>query len=164
MEKHFDKNVKGYHQVSTIRLTNFFAHSCPEDPIVGAGTKESRAESVSKEAWPSRSQRAHHLANVASCGLRLDEVLDDLLERHRVVISSGPCLCPRARSPHGLKLPKLAWSSHLHFLVNLFGSCVESSSEQEWEAHDVVDLVGVVRSSVGDDAIWSPLLGKLRRG
>ena len=50
-------------------------------------------------------------------------------------------------------------SCHLHFFVDLAGSAIKSSSEQEWEAHDVIDLVGVVGSAGSNDAIRPVLLG-----
>lgn len=50
-------------------------------------------------------------------------------------------------------------SSHLHFLVDLAGSAIKSSSEQEWEAHDVIDLVGVVRSAGSYDTVRPVLSG-----
>lgn len=50
-------------------------------------------------------------------------------------------------------------SGHLHLLIDLAGSAIQSCSEQEWEAHDVIDLVGIVRSTGSHNAIRPVLLG-----
>jgi hypothetical protein len=40
----------------------------------------------------------------------------------------------------------------------LRGSHVKSCSEQKWEAHHIVDLVWIVRSTSSNNAIWSYFL------
>ena len=47
---------------------------------------------------------------------------------------------------------------HLHLFIDLAGSAIQSGSEQEWEAHDIIDLVCVVGSAGGNDAVGPVLL------
>jgi len=52
-------------------------------------------------------------------------------------------------------------SCHLHSFVNLRRTGVEGTSEEEGEAHHIVNLVGVVRSTSSDDGLRSNFLSNL---
>ena len=58
-------------------------------------------------------------------------------------------------------LGKCLSSSHLHIFIDLRGSAIESSSEKVGEAHNIVNLVGVIGSTSSNDTVWSNLLSDL---
>ena len=51
---------------------------------------------------------------------------------------------------------------HLHLFVDFWRSCVERPSENEREAHHVVDLVWIVRSTCCENGIWTDFLCLIR--
>jgi len=51
---------------------------------------------------------------------------------------------------------------HLHPLVDFWRSSVECTSEKEGEAHDIVDLIWIVRTTSGDDSVRTHRLGECR--
>ena len=51
---------------------------------------------------------------------------------------------------------------HLHLLVDFWRSGVECSSENEREAHHVVDLVWIVGSTCCENGIWTDFLRLIR--
>ena len=85
---------------------------------------------------------------------RWDDVVGS--ERHALAfVSAGHLIRDGLTS----ELSESQSSGHLHVLVDLSCTGVQSASEQEGETHDVVDLVRVVRATRSDNRIVADCLG-----
>src|SRR6478735_11438119 len=54
-------------------------------------------------------------------------------------------------------------SREFHFLIDRGGTDVERTAKYEWKTQNVIDLIGIVGASGGDDGVRACRLGELRR-